>query len=72
MGLAVSCSDDEPGGAVTSNGMHLRMGDPAVDGGGLGLEVDSIRYFASSQQNTFITFRETDRGSIDEVARYRI
>ena len=47
-------------------------GSPAVDGCGLVLEVDSVFYFASSEQNTFITFSEEDSGRIDVVARYKI
>ena len=70
MGIAVCCRENEPDGAITSEATLRWMGDPAVDGCGLWLEVDTTRYFASSQQHSFITFLEADRGSIDVVVRY--
>lgn len=70
--LLLSCQEDKIDDTITSEGTLIWLGDPAMDGCGLVLEVDTIWYFTSSRKNTFINFTEEDSGSIDVTATYKI
>lgn len=67
-----SCQDDQAIHAITSEGVLAWYGDPAVDGCGLVLEVDSIWYRTSARKNSFLHFTEADSNRIDVIATYRI
>jgi hypothetical protein len=68
--LFLSCEEDKF--TTTSEGKLIWFGDPAVDGCGLVLEVDSVWYFTSSRKDTYINFTPEDSGSIDVTATYKI
>lgn len=70
--LFLSCENDDGNDILISEGILIWQGDPAVDGCGLVLEVDSTWYFTSSQQNEFINFSEQDSGRIEVIASYTI
>ena len=66
----LGCDEDKSIDAVTAEGTLAWYGDPAVDGCGLVLEVDTSIYRASSMKNAYINFSERDSNRIDVVARY--
>ena len=68
--LLFSCEKDEF--TTTSEGKLIWLGDPAFDGCGLVLEVDTVWYLTGSQKNTYINFTPADSSSIDVIATYKV
>lgn len=68
--LLFSCDDDKIWN--TSTGKLKWFGDPALDGCGLVLDVDTVLYFVHSKRDAFITFLEEDSSGIDVTATYRV
>lgn len=69
--LFLNC-EEELYSTTTSEGELIWFGDPAYDGCGLVLEVDTIWYFTSPQKDTYINFTPEDSGRIDVIATYKI